>query len=128
MLKYFCKRILNLIPVILIITIILFGLLQLMPGDPVNAYLGQGSKTTPEQQQQIRKQLGLDESKPVQYIKWLGRTITGDFGNSISYRKPVNQVMGDFIWNSFLLNFVAMAISFAIAIPVGIQSCIRRSD
>ena len=126
MLKYFCKRILNLIPVILIITIILFGLLQLMPGDPVNAYLGQGSKTTPEQQQQIRKQLGLDEAKPVQYIKWLGRTVTGDFGNSLTYRKPVSKVIGDFIWNSFLLNFVALALAFCIAIPVGIKSAVKK--
>ena len=126
MLKYFCKRVLNMIPVILIITIILFSLLQLMPGDPVNAYLGQGSKTTPEQQEQIRKQLGLDEPKPVQYIKWLGRTLTGDFGSSIKYRKPVNEVMGNFIWNSFILNLVAMAIAFAIAIPVGIKAAVKK--
>lgn len=126
MLKYFCKRILNLIPVILIITIILFGLLQLMPGNPVNAYLGQGSKTTPEQQERITKQLGLDKPVPVQYIKWLGRTVTGDFGSSITYRKPVSEVMGDFIWNSFLLNLVAMAIAFCIAIPVGIKSAVKK--
>ncbi len=126
MLKYFCKRILNLIPVILIITIILFSLLQLMPGNPVNAYLGQGSKTTPEQQAQITKQLGLDKSKPEQYIRWLGRTLTGDFGNSITYRKPVNEIMGNFIWNSFLLNLIAMAIAFCIAIPVGIKSAVKK--
>lgn len=126
MLKYFCKRILNLIPVIIIITIILFALLQFMPGNPVNAYLGQGSKTTPEQQAQITKQLGLDKPVHIQYIKWLGRTVKGDFGNSISYRKPVNEVMGNFIWNSFLLNLVAMAFSFAIAIPVGIKAAVKK--
>lgn len=126
MLKYFCKRVLNLIPVIIIITIILFSLLQLMPGDPVNAYLGQGSKTTPEQQQQIRKQLGLDKPKPVQYINWVKRTLTGDFGNSIKYRKPVNEVMGEYIWNSFLLNIMAMILAFAIAIPVGIKAAVKK--
>lgn len=126
MLKYFCKRILNLIPVILIITIILFLLLQLMPGNPVNAYLGLGSKASPEQVKQITKQLGLDKPVPEQYIKWLGRTITGDFGNSIKYRKPVNEVMGDFIWNSFLLNLVAMVVAFLIAIPVGIKSAVKK--
>jgi len=55
----------------LIITIILFALLSLMPGDPVNAYLGQGTKTTPEQQQQIREQLGLDKGPVVQYVNWV---------------------------------------------------------
>lgn len=126
MLKYIGKRLLNMIPVMLIITIILFLLLQLMPGDPVNAYLGQGSKTTPQQQQQIRKQLGLDKGPVVQYLNWLKRTVTGDFGSSIQFRKPVSEVIGSYIWNSFLLNLVSMAIAFAIAIPVGIKSAVKK--
>ncbi|MEG0308679.1 MAG: ABC transporter permease [Clostridium sp.] len=126
MLKYFFKRLLNLIPVMIIITVILFVLLRLMPGDPVNAYLGQGSKTTPEQQQQIREKLGLDESGLVQYTNWIKRTVTGDFGTSLKFRKPVNQVIGDYIWNSFLINIVSMIIAFAIAIPVGIKSAVKK--
>lgn len=126
MLKYLGKRLLNLIPVIIIITIILFSLLKFMPGDPVNAYLGVGSKTTVEQQERIREKLGLNDSIPKQYFNWLKRTVTGDFGSSIKFRKPVNEVIGNFIWNSFLLNLVAMAIAFAIAIPVGIKSAVRK--
>ncbi|MEG1254965.1 ABC transporter permease [Clostridium sp.] len=126
MLKYFGKRLLNLIPVMIIITIILFALLSLMPGDPVNAYLGQGSKTTPEQQQQIREQLGLDKGPVVQYVNWISRTFKGDFGTSLKFRKPVNQVIGDYIWNSFLINVVSMVIAFCIAIPVGIKSGVKK--
>lgn len=114
------------IPVILIITIILFGLLEIMPGDPVNAYLGVGSNATVEQQQQIREQLGLDDPFHIRYIKWLGRTLTGDFGNSYKYREPVVDVIGTFIWNSFYLNIVAMVLAFAIAIPVGIKSAVKK--
>jgi peptide/nickel transport system permease protein len=126
MLKFLGKRLLNLIPVMLIITIILFLLLQLMPGDPVSAYLGQGSKTTPEQQQMIREQLGLDKSPVVQYFNWLGRTLKGDFGSSLKFRKPVSDVIGDYIWNTFILNIVSMVLAFAIAIPVGIKSAVKK--
>jgi peptide/nickel transport system permease protein len=126
MLQYILKRLLHLIPVLLIITIILYGLLELMPGDPVNAYLGIGSNATVEQQQQIREVLGLDQPAYVRYFKWLGRTLTGDFGNSYKYRKPVVDVMGTFIWNSFLLNIVGMILAFAIAIPVGIKSAVKK--
>lgn len=126
MLKFLGKRLLNLIPVMFIITIILFILLQLMPGDPVSAYLGQGSKTTPEQQQMIREQLGLDKSPVVQYFNWLGRTLKGDFGSSLKFRKPVSDVIGDYIWNTFILNIVSMVLAFAIAIPVGIKSAVKK--
>lgn len=126
MLMYILKRLLNLIPVMLIISIILFGLLQLMPGDPVSAYLGIGSKATPAQQQMIRESLGLDKSVPEQYGKWLLRTLKGDLGNSIKYKKPVVNVMGTFIWNSFYLDVCAMVLAFAIAIPVGIRSAVKK--
>jgi len=126
MLKFLGKRLLNLIPVMLIITIILFLLLQLMPGDPVSAYLGQGSKTTPEQQQMIREQLGLDKGPVTQYFNWLGRTLKGDFGSSLKFRKPVSDVIGDYIWNTFILNIVSMVLAFAIAIPVGIKSAVKK--
>jgi len=97
-----------------------------MPGDPVNAYMGVGSKTTPVQQAQIRKQLGLDQPITTQYLKWLKRTVTGDFGRSLQYRKPVSEVIGTYIWNSVLLNLVSLVIALIIAIPVGIKSAVKK--
>lgn len=126
MFKYLLRRILHLIPVIIIISFIIYGIIEIMPGDPVNAYLGQGSQTTPEQQQQIRKQLGLDQNFVVRYFKWLGRSLTGDFGTSMKYRKPVKDVIGTYIMNSFYLNVVALSLAFAIAIPVGIRSAVNK--
>ncbi len=126
MLKYIARRLLHLIPVMLIITIVIFGIVQLMPGDPVNAYLGMGSQVSVEQQQQIRSQLGLDQPLYIQYLKWLGRTLSGDFGRSLKYRKPVKDVIGTYIWNSFYLNVVAMILAFAISIPVGIKSAVKK--
>lgn len=126
MLKYILKRILHLIPVLLIITMAIFFILELMPGDPVNAYLGVGSGATLEQQQQIREVLGLDKPVHVRYGLWLKRALTGDFGNSYKYKKPVKDVIGTFIWNSFYLNMVVMFFSFGIAIPIGIKSAVRK--
>ena len=126
MLTYIFKRLLNLIPVMLIISIIIFAIIQNMPGDPVNAYLGIGSGATVEQQQQIREKLGLDKPAPVQYWNWLKRTLTGDFGNSLKYRQPVKDIIGTYIGNSFILNILAMILAFGIAIPVGIKSAVKK--
>lgn len=126
MLKYILKRFLNLIPVMLIISIIIFWILNMMPGDFVQGYLGTGSKVTVEQQQQIREKLGLDKPKYVQYLKWLQRSVTGDFGTSLKYKQPVNQIIAKFIWNSFLVNVIAMVFAFGIAIPVGIKSAVKK--
>jgi peptide/nickel transport system permease protein len=97
-----------------------------MPGDPVSSYLGVGSKTTEEQQQQIREKLGLDEPIYIRYGLWLERTLQGDFGVSYKYRKPVVDVIGTYIWNSFYLNVVAMILAFGISIPVGIKSAVKK--
>lgn len=126
MLRYIGKRLLHLIPVLLIITIVVFSIIELMPGDPVNAYLGIGSNTTVEQQARIRQLLGVDQGPVVRYFKWLGRVVTLDFGRSMKYRKPVVDVIGTFIWNSFRLNLVAMILAFAISIPVGIKSAVKK--
>lgn len=126
MLKYILKRLLNLIPVMLVITIIIFLIIRLMPGDPVSAYLGMGSKTTVEQQQQIRAKLDLDKPLHIQYWNWLKRTVTGDFGMSLKYRQPVKNIIGTYIWNSFSLNLIAMILAFAISIPVGIKSAVKK--
>ena len=81
MLKYIVKRLLNLIPVIFIISIVIFGTVKGMPGDPVDAYLGMGSKATPEQKQQIREELGLDKSLPEQYVIWVGNLAKENWGH-----------------------------------------------
>lgn len=126
MLKYIGKRLLSMIPVFLIISIAIFWIIHQMPGDPVNAYLGEGSGVSVEQQQQMREQLGLDKPLPIQYINWLQRVLTGDFGSSIIHRQPVSSIIGTYIWNTFLLNAVGMALAFIISVFVGIKSAVKK--
>ena len=102
MLKYIIRRLLHMIPVILIISIVIFGIVKMAPGDPVGTNLD--PKATAEQRAAERARLGLDKPLPVQYWNWLTRSVKGDFGDSYIYKKPVSDVVPNFIWNSFLLN------------------------
>lgn len=124
MLKYIVKRLLHMIPVMLIISICIFGIIKLTPGDPVGANLN--PKSTAEQKAAERHRLGLDRPIPEQYVRWLGRTVQGDFGESITYKKPVGAVIGTFIWNTFLLNIIDFIIAFVISIPLGIMCATRK--
>ena len=124
MLKYIVKRLLHMIPVMLIISICIFGIIKLTPGDPVGANLN--PKSTAEQKAAERHRLGLDKPIPEQYVRWLTRTVQGDFGESITYKKPVGAVIGTFIWNTFLLNILDFIIAFVISIPLGIMCATRK--
>ncbi len=124
MLKYILKRLLHMIPVMLIISICIFGIIKMTPGDPVGANLN--PRSTPEQKAAERARLGLDKPIYQQYLMWLGRTVQGDFGESLTYKKPVVSVIGTFIWNTFLLNILDFIIAFLISIPLGILCAVRK--
>ncbi len=126
MLRFLGKRILQLIPTMLIISLLIFIVLDFMPGDQVQAYLGVGSEVSPARQEQIREQLGLNEPLPVQYLLWLGRVARGDLGRTNIYNADVSDVIFGFIWNSFLLNIFALIFALLIAIPVGIKSAVKK--
>ncbi|MGI6315299.1 MAG: ABC transporter permease [Christensenellales bacterium] len=128
MLKYIVKRILILIPVFICITIILFGVTKIMPGDPVKAMLPTSLKA--EQYQlaynKMYAKLGLDKSIPEQYVRWLVNFFQGDFGFSTKYNREVKLVIGEPIRNSVILNFFVIILELAIAIPVGIRCATKR--
>jgi peptide/nickel transport system permease protein len=128
MLKYIFKRILTMIPVLIIISIVIFAVVKAMPGDEVTAYLGVGSRATAEMKEQIRALLGLDKSLPEQYIRWIGRILTGDLGTSITLRQPVATVISSYVWNTFLLNAAALVIALIFAIPVGIRQAVKKGS
>lgn len=127
MLKFIGKRLLNLIPVLLIISMLIFGVINMMPGDPVDAYVGANSKLTVEQKENLREELGFNDPVPVQYAKWLGRTVSGDLGQSMKFKKPVSEVMGPYVWNTFILNAVALVVALIFAIPIGIHMAVKKN-
>ncbi len=93
MLKYIGRRVLHLIPVVIFISILIFTIIKLTPGDPVGANLD--PKATAEQRAAERARLGLDKPIPVQYWNWLKRSMKGDFGDSYIYKRPVIEVIPD---------------------------------
>lgn len=128
MFSYIIRRIINLIPVLFIISILIFGTVNAMPGDPVQAYLGMGSRVSVEQKEAIRTQLGLDKSLPKQYVKWVERMFKGDLGTSIKLKVPVGELINEYVWNTFLLNIVSLLVAIVISIPIGIKQAVKKNS
>lgn len=134
MLKYILKRLLALVPVIFIISIILFGMLHAMPGDPVYLLLPidpqGGSQENDQDWQRIYDETaakyGFDQPIPVQYVRWVGNTLSGDLGFSTQRKKPVVDVVSNPLRNSIVLNVGSTVLAFIVSIIVGIKSAVRQ--
>ena len=118
--------------VFFIISILMFAIYKSMPGNPVDIMLGD-SKTTmkPDAYQALYDKtvasLGLDKPLPVQYVSWMGNMLTGNFGYSTQYKQAVINIIGAPMANTVLLNVLTMIVVFAIAIPLGIVTAVRKN-
>ena len=126
MTTYILKRLLAMIPVLLLVSIIVFMILHLTPGDPAVVLLGEEAR--PELLAAIRKELGLDQPLPVQYATWLGRVLRGDLGRSIRTNQPVLQAILERLPPTVELTILALLVSLSISIPTGIISATRRGS
>ncbi len=124
--KFFVKRITHLIPVLIVISMILFGIVKSMPGDQVTSILGETATITPEKRAQIERLYGLDKSIPEQYLIWVKMTVSGDLGESVLYRAPVDGIMKERILNSFKLSITALFIAILIAVPIGVTTAVKK--
>jgi peptide/nickel transport system permease protein len=124
--RYILNRLITLIPILFGISILVFLILHLIPGDPASIMLG--TSATPESVAALRKSLGLDQSLVVQYFSWIHGVLTGDFGTSISTKSPIlSEILNRFLV-TFQLTFFAAIIGWAIAIPVGIFSAVKANS
>jgi ABC-type dipeptide/oligopeptide/nickel transport system permease component len=123
-LNFIARRLLLAIPVLLGVSILVFLVLYLLPGDPAEILLF-GSSPTPEQVEQLRQQLGLDQPLPTQFVHFLGRVLHGDLGQSY----VTSQTVASEIWSNagptFVLAFAAIGVGLVIGVPVGIVSGVR---
>lgn len=131
MLKYTFKRILHTIPLLLAVTLVVFFLIDAMPGDELTAYINTIPEGDPRPTQaqiaQMRSVLGLDRPWPVRYLEWLSDVLRGDFGTSLHYRRPAADVIGTIIWKTVMINSVAMLLTFILAIPIGVRSAAKKN-
>lgn len=124
MVGYALKRLLQAIPALFIISVVIFLLMHLSPGDPT--YLITGPMASAEVYERTRQRLGLDEPLPAQYWKFISRVAVGDLGESLLYRAPVTRLLGERIGNTILLGLSSMLVCYAIGIPAGIFAAVRR--
>ena len=126
MIKMILKRILQIIPMLFIISIISFFLLQLAPCDPIRLYVTPNMK--PEDIERVRTSLGLDQPIYVQYIKWLTELLQGNLGYSIRSNQPVLGLILERIPATIGLMGISLLLTLAIAIPLGLLSSILENS
>jgi peptide/nickel transport system permease protein len=126
MTAYIIRRLLLLIPVLLIVGVIVFTLIHLTPGDPASVMLGPDA--TNEQKEALREQLGLNEPFFVQFVNWFWDALRLDFGESLFIGEPVTTALRDRIQPTGLLTLYALTLSVLIAIPAGVVAAVRRNS
>jgi peptide/nickel transport system permease protein len=124
MTTYILRRLVALIPVLLLVSVIAFALVHLTPGDPVTLILGEDA--APEDMLRVRHQLGLDRPLPEQYVVWLGRALGGDLGRSVFVDQPVTSMIVERAEPTLLLASAALLITLMVGIPSGVFAAIRH--
>ena len=124
--NYIVRRILLLFPLLVGLSMVVFTIIHLAPGDPALAFVSEQS-FDPTVVEQVRKNLGLDKPLPVQYGIWASKVARFDFGTAYTFnRKPVISLIGERLSNTVKLQALAISISLAVAIPLGIISARRQ--
>jgi peptide/nickel transport system permease protein len=126
MLLFILRRVLTAIPTLLIVTLMVFGIQRLLPGDP--ALIIAGEQRDPEVIAFIRDKYRLDEPIPVQYLAWLGQVVRGDLGQSIRTNQPVAQLIWQKLPVTVELALLSMLIAVVIALPIGIISAVYKGS
>lgn len=124
MLAYIARRLMQTVLVLIFVSVIVFSLLHLIPGDPALVILG--DQATPEQIEALHRELLLDQPLWIQYLNWAGDVLQGNLGRSVSYKQSVTDLLATRLPITFHIGLVAFILSTAISIPAGILSAIRR--
>ena len=126
--KYLLRRLLYFIPVIFLVSIVIFSITMLLPGDPAMAFLGDAMGNDKVAYEAMREELGLDQPVPIQYANWLGRAMQGDLGRSIRTHETVIEGLQARLPVTIELTVLALFFALIVAIPVGIISATRPNS
>lgn len=124
--RYIIQRLLATVPVLLLVTLGVFLLIHVIPGDPAVTLLGE--RASPETVQRLRHDLGLDEPLPSQYLTWLAHVVQGNLGRSIRSPQPVSEAILQRMSVTIQLSLLAMLFSLAVALPLGVVAALRRGS
>jgi peptide/nickel transport system permease protein len=126
--RYIIRRLVLLIPTLVGMSLLIFAMVRLLPGDIVDALTGMDSTLTAEQRQQLREVYGLADPWPVQYVKWVGGLLQGDLGQSFRSREPIANHILRALPITLELAFLALVMSLVVAIPLGVLSAVHQNS
>ena len=124
MLAFLTQRLLQIIPTLIIVSMLIFGLQQLLPGDP--ALIMAGEERDPKVLAEIREQYRLDQPIPVQYFYWVKGVLTGNLGESMRLKSSVSSLVAEKLPVTLQLAFMALLIAIGVGIPAGIVSAVKK--
>ncbi|GAB4492224.1 MAG: ABC transporter permease [Anaerolineales bacterium] len=125
MTTYILRRLLQSVLTLFVISIFLFGLISLVPGGMMTAY-AENPDMTPEDIARLEARYGFNDPAPLRYVKWLGSTLRGDWGNSYVSKRPALQEIGERLPNTLLLMSVMLIVTLLLAVPLGILSALKQ--
>lgn len=130
MLTYVVHRFMIMVPTLLAISLIIFIIIQLPPGDYFESYIAelqsQGESVDLEKIEALRRQYGFDRPIMEQYVFWVWGMLHGDFGYSFEFRLPVSEVVGDRLYLTALVSFMTIVFTWIISFPIGLYSAVRQ--
>lgn len=130
MIRYILWRILVMIPTLVLISMLVFTIIELPPGDYFESYVAEmraiGEGADMQEIEELRARYGFDKPIPIRYLHWVGGMLVGDFGYSFEYRLPVSDVVGDRLWLTVLVSVVTIIVTWLLAFPIGIYSATHQ--
>jgi peptide/nickel transport system permease protein len=128
MLVYTINRLIQLIPVLLLVSIIVFSFVHFLPGDVIDVLAGEEEIEDPEVRAALEKEFGLDKPIYMQYLIWLGRVVQGNFGKSLVTRRPIALELFERIPATVYLALVSIGFALVISIPLGTLASVKRNS
>ncbi len=130
MLAYLIRRVILAVLTMWAVSVLAFVIIQLPPGDYITTYIAQmsasGSFVSAQEAEALRQQYGLDQPLTVQYLRWMGMVLQGNFGMALEYSLPVAEVIGDRLWLTMVVSVAAIVFTWLVALPIGIYSAVRQ--
>ncbi|MEV4607723.1 ABC transporter permease [Neorhizobium sp. LMR1-1-1.1] len=130
MIRYILWRIIVMIPTLILISMLVFTIIELPPGDYFESYVAEmraiGEPADMQEIEELRARYGFDQPLPIRYLHWVGGMMVGDFGYSFEYRLPVSDVVGDRLWLTILVSVVTIILTWLLAFPIGIYSATHQ--
>ena len=130
MLAYLVRRLILAVLTTWAVSVLAYVVIELPPGDYITSYIAQmsssGSFVSAQEAEALRQQYGLDQPLYIQYLRWMGMVLQGNFGMALEYGRPVKEVIGDRLWLTMVVSVGAIILTWFVALPIGIYSAVRQ--